>query len=61
MLDRSACNQEYAIVTIVKDTDATGTKKIRSYLCELHTAHLELWVSTEAYKVWAEAHPELGA
>lgn len=32
-MDASGCNQTYAIHTTVRDTDATGTKKERIYLC----------------------------
>ncbi len=50
IVDRGACNQNFTIITTVKDTDEAGTKKIRNHLCDTHTAHLELWISTEAYK-----------
>lgn len=61
IVDRGACNQEFTIITIVRDTDATGTKKIRKYLCEYHASHLHLWISTEAFKVYEENHPDVGA
>jgi hypothetical protein len=32
-IDPTARNQEYAIITIVKDTDAAGTKHQLSYIC----------------------------
>lgn len=32
-IDRSSCNQTYGILTTVKDSDETGTKKTRKYFC----------------------------
>lgn len=57
MVDRSACNQTYAIITIVKDTDETGTKKTRQYLCPDHSPDLEVWLARAAnifFKIFEE-------
>lgn len=49
-LDIGACNQEYAIITLVKDSDATGTKQERMYLCDLHSAGFEVWLHEQRLK-----------
>ena len=42
IIDISACNQTYGILTEVRDTDAEGTKIKTVYLCDGCLAHLQV-------------------
>ena len=43
-LDRGACNQTYAVVTVVHDSDETGTTQERSYVCLSCVGRLETFL-----------------
>ena len=43
-IDKGACNQQYARITVVTDSDAEGTREKRSYLCEGCSISLEIWM-----------------
>lgn len=47
-IDRTSCDQTYSILTIIRDTDATGTKEERVYLCEEDTARVEVFINENA-------------
>jgi hypothetical protein len=39
-VDRGACNQTYGILSVSRDSDVTGTKVERIYLCDACAEHV---------------------
>jgi len=50
-IDRSACNEDFTIITIVRD-QGNATHRLRSYLCDNHTPKLEVFLATEEMKFY---------
>jgi len=42
-IDKSACGETYTIMTVVTDSDETGTKKEKKYLC----SHCTLMIQSD--------------
>jgi hypothetical protein len=45
-IDLSACNKTYTIITEVFDSDETGTRKTRKYLCSLCGSRVESFIAS---------------
>ena len=46
-IDKGACNQQYSIITIVRDSDEKGRREERRYLCKGCTVNLVIWLIKE--------------
>ena len=57
-IDRGACNQEYGILTHVKDTDETGRKEERQYLCEVCINWINLFLYEKKFKEFKDLYKE---